>query len=65
MTASKVEKSTDYVKRDKKQMAKLGFQVEDIDLEGKSENQLRRLLKDKDVVYVQGGNTFYLLKYYP
>lgn len=63
MTASKPEKSTNYVKRDKQQMAKLGFQAEDIDLEGKSEGELRNLLKDKDVIYVQGGNTFYLLKY--
>lgn len=63
ITASKPEKSKNYVERDKRQMAKLGIQVEDIDIEGKTENQLRKLLKNKDVVYVQGGNTFYLLKY--
>lgn len=65
ITASKPEKNTNYVKRDKQQMARLGFQVEDedIDIEGKTEDELRDLLEDKDVIYVQGGNTFYLLKH--
>jgi len=40
-----------------------GFQVEDIDLENKKESELKEILKDKDIIYVQGGNTFYLLKY--
>lgn len=61
-TASKPEKSTSYVKRDRQAMIKVGFQVEDVDIEGKSKTELQYLLKDKDVVYVQGGNTFYLLK---
>jgi len=63
ITASNVEKSTDYVKRDKRQMLKLGLQVEDIDLKGKTEKVLKSLLEGKDVIYVQGGNAFYLLKY--
>ncbi len=33
-----------------------------VDIEGKSENELREILNDRDVIYVQGGNTFYLLK---
>ncbi len=48
---------------DKKEMLKLGIQVEDIDIKGKTENELRLMLKDKDVIYVQGGSPYYLLKY--
>ncbi len=58
VTASKPEKNTSYVERDKRGMSRAGFQVEDIDVEGKSERELRNLLKDKDAIYVQGGNTF-------
>ena len=63
ITASKAEKDTSYMMSDKQQMIEAGFQVEDIDIEGKNEVELRDLLKDKDIIYVQGGNTFYLLKY--
>jgi len=44
-------------------MKEIGFQVSYVDIEGKNEPELRKLLKDKDIIYVQGGNTFYLLKY--
>lgn len=62
ITASIPEKDKGYVYKDKKQMTEAGFDVEDIDIEGKREKELRDLLKDKDVICVQGGNTFYLLK---
>lgn len=48
---------------DKKAMLKLGIQVEDIDIKGKTEKELRLILKDKDVIYVQGGSPYYLLKH--
>lgn len=62
ITASKIEKNRAYVERERKIMRQLGFSVEEIDIEGKDEHELRALLKDRDVMYVQGGNTFYLLK---
>lgn len=62
ITASKAEENTQYVKKDSKAMMELGFQVAEVDIEGKAEKELRELLKDFDIVYVQGGNTFYLLK---
>lgn len=62
-TASKPEPDTSYVKKDVKVMEELGFQAEDIDIAGKSEAELRELLSSFDVIYVQGGNTFHLLKY--
>lgn len=44
-------------------MKDIGFQIFYVDIEGKNEQEIRDLLKDKDIIYVQGGNTFYLLKY--
>mgnify|MGYP001559596470 FL=1 len=40
----------------------LGFNVEEIDIEGKTEAQVMKLLELKDIIFVEGGNTFYLLK---
>ena len=39
-----------------------GYYLEVIDIVGKSKDQLRNFFKDKNVVHVEGGNTFYLLK---
>jgi len=63
ITASKAEQNKSYVKKETDGLAEIGFQVEEIDIEGKNESDLRKLLTDKDIIYVQGGNTFYLLKY--
>lgn len=62
-TASKAEENISYLEKENQAMEDLGFNVENIDIEGKNENELRALLGDKDVIYVQGGNTFYLLKH--
>lgn len=62
ITAAKVEENNSYIEDDTRIMRDLGFDMEDIDIEGKTENELRILLERKDMVYVNGGNTFYLLK---
>ncbi len=61
-TAAHPEANKKFVQRDRQQLLALGFSVEDLDIEGKNEAQLRHLLKGKNLIYVQGGNTFYLLK---
>jgi len=61
-TASKQESDTSYVDKDRIIMRELGFNVEEIDIEGKKERQLMKLLELKDIIFVEGGNTFYLLK---
>ena len=48
----------------KKDLQKLGiYDIEDFDIRGKTENELYQILSKKDVILVNGGNTFYLLKY--
>ncbi len=48
--------------KDKAKMLELGFQVEDLDIKGKTKKQLSKKLKGKDIIYVQGGDPYYLLK---
>jgi dipeptidase E len=61
-TASKPEENKDYVHRDLAIMKEVGFNVEEFDIEGKTQHQVMDFLKIKDIIFVEGGNTFYLLK---
>lgn len=48
----------------KKDLQKLGINdIENLDIRGKTEDELYSILSQKDIVLVNGGNTFYLLKY--
>jgi len=39
-----------------------GYNFEEIDIKDKSEEKLREFFKDKNIIHIEGGNTFYLLK---
>jgi len=45
-----------------KRMKRAKYDVEEIDIEGKTKTELRKILKNKNIIFVAGGNTFYLLK---
>jgi len=62
ITASKVEDNQTFVDVDQKVLEELGIQVEKIDIADKKERELEYILNAKDVIYVNGGNGFYLLK---
>jgi len=47
---------------DRAMLVGLGFKVEDFDLKNKTEDETRKALSKFDVIFVAGGNTFYLLK---
>ena len=61
-TASKGVSSVEYIKLHKQMMNGNGYSFEEIDIENKTEKELRQFLKDKNVIHIEGGNTFYLLK---
>ena len=63
MTATKMARHLTYLAEDIAAFKKLGLNYEDIDIEGKSADELRTILKDFDVIYVQGGDPYYLLKH--
>lgn len=53
-----------YVKEDRRRLSELGFKmITELDLRKEKEESLRDKLRDFDVIFVSGGNTFYLLKY--
>src|SRR3989338_7839197 len=62
ITATIPFKQVPWMVKEKQRMDELGFQADDIDITGKNESQLKSLLKDYDVIYVQGGDPFYLLE---
>lgn len=62
ITASKKVPRIDFIHRHKKSMDELGFSYTEIDIDGKNAEELKRELTGYDVVIVDGGNTFYLLK---
>jgi peptidase E len=61
-TAAKPEQNLDYLKKDWEIMKEMGFNIEEVDIEGKNESQVYNLISMKDIIFVEGGNTFYLLK---
>jgi len=62
ITASRMEANADYVERDRKALQEVGFRVTDIALEDLTPDTAFGELNKFDIIYVQGGNTFYLLK---
>ncbi len=62
-TAADSEPDKRYVEKDKEGLSELGFKVTEIDLKQENEESLNNKLKDFDVIFVAGGNTFCLLKY--
>lgn len=62
ITASRMETNTDYVKKDRVALQGVGFQVADVALEDLTPATAFDELNKFDIIYVQGGNTFYLLK---
>jgi len=60
-TASNIESDRTYVEKDRKNLEEMGFKVIELDIEGKTKDELWFTLMDFDCIFVQGGNTFYLL----
>jgi len=46
----------------KNKVKEAGYKFEEIDIDGKSQSEIREFFKDKNVIHVEGGNTFFLLK---
>lgn len=63
ITACNQLDSAPWKDKDKRKMLDVGFQATDVDIQGKNEAQLREILKDSDIIYVQGGSPYFLLKH--
>ncbi len=59
-TASNPYKEHPWVERDRIVLIELGYEVTDVDLENKKEEDLKNDLASADIIFVAGGNTTYL-----
>ncbi|MFA5051791.1 MAG: Type 1 glutamine amidotransferase-like domain-containing protein [Patescibacteria group bacterium] len=62
MTASKSVPDRTYIELHQKRMDDLGWNYDVLDLDGKTPDQLRAILSDKDAINMEGGNAFYLIR---
>jgi len=51
-----------FIGKDRNSLLELGMNVSDVDLRGKTPNELLVEFENVDVIFVAGGNTFYLLQ---
>lgn len=61
-TASKAEKFGFFVKIGKWTLKRLGLTVDELDISAESYETVKSKLEKNDIIYVAGGNTFYLLQ---
>lgn len=61
-TAANLHTNKDWLYKDRDKLVKMGFKVKDVDIANKSKEVLLTELKDADVVFVGGGNSYYLLE---
>jgi len=62
-TASEVEEGDKkWLQDDRDSLVKMGFEVFDYTITGKSEQEVMQAVESIDVLFVAGGNTFYLLE---
>ncbi|CAN5691454.1 Type 1 glutamine amidotransferase-like domain-containing protein [soil metagenome] len=62
-TAAKPYPSAPWLEKDRAKLVELGFSVKNLDLEGITENELNDEIASTDIIFVGGGNTFYLLEH--
>lgn len=56
-----IGKDTPWMTADRDELSAMGFAMTYYDIKGKNADQLRRDLSQFQVIFVEGGNTFYLL----
>lgn len=61
-TASIPEDYKDHVENDRKAFKKLGLLIEELDISNTAQNQIEKIIQKNDLIYISGGNTFYLLQ---
>ena len=61
-TASQCYDDKDFVYEDRDVLRQMGFSIIDVDVAVTQGNSLQKLLDTVDIVFVAGGNTFYLLQ---
>ncbi len=61
-TAAALSRDKNFFEEIKQTIRDNGYKFTPIDIEGKSISELRDFFSDKNVIHIEGGNTFHLLK---
>lgn len=61
-TASEPDEDRWYMEEDREDLFKMGFEIIDIDISNESKEKILEKFNNVDVVFVAGGNSFYLLQ---
>ena len=61
-TAAKGARNQSFFMKVKDRIRENGYLFQEVDIEGKTKQEIRDFFKDKNVIHIEGGNTFYLLK---
>ncbi len=61
-TAGNLDDEVWWIDKDRDVLGKMGFQITELDIEHSSKAEMQKALSDTDIIYVAGGNTFFLLK---
>ena len=61
-TAGDPYDNRDFVEADKIALEKYGFDIIEVDVKNKDEEEIRKAIDGADVILVAGGNTFYLME---
>lgn len=61
-TAGNLDEDVWWIDKDRDVLSMMGFQITELDIAKESHEKLDEALRGTDIVYVAGGNAFYLLK---
>lgn len=61
-TAANTYQDKWFIEEDRKKLKDMGLNLVELDIAGKTKEELTNLLKDIKILYFTGGNTFYLLQ---
>ena len=62
-TAADPYSNKPWMYEDRNKLVAMGFIMKDVDIKNKTKEQLTEELQDIDIIFVSGGNTYYLLEY--
>lgn len=61
-TAGNLDEDVWWIDKDRDVLTKMGFDITELDIEHATHDTMKTALNKTDIVYIAGGNTFYLLK---
>ena len=61
-TASKGDRNKSFFNNLKNIIMNIDYNIEELDIEGKTKEEIKNFFEDKNIVHMEGGNSFYLIK---